>query len=125
MSRLSVQFLLEARVFNPGRGGKEEKAEHGEQAQELEKKLEAAEREVRELRSDNENQLIIGFELMKATLKTVEPNFVLERLDEANLESFYPTVLAKSQGRPHPKSPQRRGLKRTPCVLKSMPRQAY
>ncbi|KAF3454109.1 hypothetical protein FNV43_RR04556 [Rhamnella rubrinervis] len=53
-------------------------ADHEKQAQELEKKLEVAEKEVREFRSDYKNQLVIEFEIMKATLKTVEPNFVLE-----------------------------------------------
>ncbi|KAF3434625.1 hypothetical protein FNV43_RR21710 [Rhamnella rubrinervis] len=60
-------------------------ADHEEQTQELEKKLEATQREVRVLKTNYENQLIIGFKLMKAALKTVELNFVLERLDEVQL----------------------------------------
>ncbi|KAF3438483.1 hypothetical protein FNV43_RR21245 [Rhamnella rubrinervis] len=43
--------------------------DHEEQTQELEKRLEAVEKEVRELRNDYENQLIIGFELMEEALK--------------------------------------------------------
>ncbi|KAF3457446.1 hypothetical protein FNV43_RR02104 [Rhamnella rubrinervis] len=69
----------------------------------LEKKLEVTEREVQELRSDYKNQLVIGFELMKAAFKTVEPKFVLKRLDKANLESLYPVVLAKVSGVSPPK----------------------
>ncbi|KAF3436810.1 hypothetical protein FNV43_RR19563 [Rhamnella rubrinervis] len=73
-------------------------ANHEEQTQELEKRPEAIEREIQELKHDYENQLIIGFELMNEAFKVVESQFVIERLDEVNLESLYLVVMAKVLG---------------------------
>ncbi|KAF3454095.1 hypothetical protein FNV43_RR04542 [Rhamnella rubrinervis] len=38
------------------------------------------------------------FELMKEALRVVEPNFIVEQLDEVNLQSIYPAVMDRVSG---------------------------
>ncbi|KAF3438874.1 hypothetical protein FNV43_RR17149 [Rhamnella rubrinervis] len=73
-------------------------ADHEEPTHELEKKLGAAKKEIQELKNDYENQLIIGFGLMKEALEVVEPSFVVERSNKVNLESLYLAIMAKVSG---------------------------
>ncbi|KAF3443327.1 hypothetical protein FNV43_RR13009 [Rhamnella rubrinervis] len=95
--RLKVQCGMKKSVFSP-----EHMTAYGlwtdPEAEEEDLKLGAAEKEIQEPKNDYENQLIIRFKPMKEALKVVEPSFMVERLDEVNLESLYPAVIAKVSG---------------------------